>query len=179
MTKNTLFYLLIFTILFGFSSCATDPLLRKYIVGNWQPVRIGGMDIKKLLPAEDTLPHQYSAEEVKMMIEFKQNLSTRGPDGTLQKSTGADFSQMLNEAGTAYKFISDGFGARINPVHPMKGSWKLKNKGKKLVLTDVKTKEQFTLLIDSLSSKKMVATNKNLPNGLKINYIKGEEDGSH
>jgi hypothetical protein len=178
MIKNTSSYLLIFMILLGISSCATDPLLRKYIVGDWRPVKVGTMDLQKLLPKDDTVPYQYTQEEIKMMIELKQSLSRKAADGTLQKSTGTDFSIMLTEANTAYNFTSKGIGIRYHPYQPIKGKWKLKNKGTRLVLTDLKTKEQFILKIDSLSSKKMVATNNNLPNGLKITYIKGNEDGS-
>ncbi len=117
---------------------------------------------------------QYTEEDYKMLLDLKQNLSKPDANGTFQKSTSADLSLLVNEASTSYKFTSEGFGARFNPGQPIKGKWKLKKKGTKLVLTEVNTQEQFILLIDSLSSNKMVATNKNLPNGLKITYIKGK-----
>jgi hypothetical protein len=174
MKKNTGFYFLIFTILFGLSSCATDPLLRRYIVGNWQPVKLGSMDINKLLVSDGTPPRQLTQEDYKMLIDLKENLSKTAANGAIQKSTEADFSSMVNEASTSYKFTSGGLGARDNPKQPIKGTWKLKKKGTKLVLTEVNTKKTFILLIDSLSSNKMVATNKNLPHGMKITYIKGK-----
>jgi hypothetical protein len=174
MKNNTIFYFLIFIILLGLQSCATDPLLKRYIVGSWQPVKLGSVDIKKLLPRDDTLPQQFTQEERKMLLDLKQNLSKPGANGTSQKSTVADLSLLINEANTSYKFTSEGFGARFNPGQPIKGKWKLKKKGTKLILTEVNTQEQFILLIDSLSSNKMVATNKNLPNGLKITYKKGK-----
>ena len=168
-------------ILFGLSSCATDPLLRSYVVGTWQPVKIGSVDIKNLLPRDDTLATQYTEEDYKMLIELKTQAKQSG-EGTSQTSTGADgsapkapvddFLRLLNEANTSYKFATEGHGARFNPDQPVKGTWKLKKKGTKLVLKDMRTKEPFIILIDSLSSKKMVATNKYL-NGLKITYIKG------
>lgn len=174
MKKNTFFYLLIFMILFGLPSCATDPLLRRYIVGAWQPVKLSSIDINKFLSSDGTPSQQFTQEDYKMLLDLKQNLSKTAANGTIQKSTGADFSLLVNEASTSYKFTSEGFGARSNPEHSLKGTWKLKKKGTKLVLTEVNTKEQFILLIDSLSSNKMVATNKNLPNGLKITYLKGK-----
>ena len=168
-------------ILFGLSSCATDPLLRSYIVGTWQPVKVGSVDIKKLLPADDTLVQQYTQEDYQMLIDLKtlakqlgegSSQTSIGEDGSAPKLPGDDFLILLNEANTSYKFAKEGYGARFNPDQPVKGKWKLKKKGTKLVLTDDRTKDQFIILIDSLSSKKMVATNRNL-NGLKITYIKG------
>jgi hypothetical protein len=174
MRKNTILYLMIFTILIGFQSCTTSALLRSYIIGPWQPVKAGSMDIKKLFPMDDTLTHQYTEEDYKMLTDLKQNLSKAGAGGTSQKSTMKDFNNMITEIATSYKFTKEGIGARENPTQPFKGKWKLKKKGTMLVLTDISTKEQFILLIDSLSSKKMVATNKYLPKGLKITYIKGQ-----
>jgi hypothetical protein len=174
MRKNTFFYLMIFAVLTGLQSCATDQLLKSYIVGPWQPVKAGSLDIKKLFPMDDTLPHQYTEEDYKMLTDLKQNLSKAGVGGTSQKSTMKDFNNMVTEIATSYKFTKEGIGARDNPAQPCKGKWKLKKKGTMLVLTDFGTKEKFILLIDSLSSKKMVATNKNLPKGLKITYIKGQ-----
>jgi hypothetical protein len=161
---------IIFAILMGLSSCATDPHLRRYIVGGWQPVKLGSIDLQKLVPRDDTLPQQYTDEDYKMLLDLKQNLSKTAPDGTYQKGTGEDYSSLINEANTSYKFTSDGFGARLNASQPMKGKWKLKKRGTKLILTEINTQEQFVLTIDSLSSTKMVATNKNLPKGLKVTY---------
>lgn len=173
---------MIFTILLGLSSCATDPHLRSYIVGVWQPVKIGSVDIKKLLQRDDTSAHEYTQEEYKMLLDLK-NMSkqvadgtsqTIGEDGTAPALPQTGLSRLINEANTSYKFTADGFGARFNFEHPIKGKWKLKKRGTKLILTEINTQEQFILLIDSLSSNKMVATNKNFPNGLKITYVKGK-----
>ena len=174
MTKNKIFYLLIFIILFGFSSCATDPLLRKYIVGAWQPVKLGSVDITKFLPRDDTLQHQFTQNDYESMLEIKKSLKPQDAvsDGSSPES---GLTQMLHEASTPYKFITQGYyGERMNPGHPIRGTWKLKKKGTKLVLTDATTKEQFILVIDSLSSDKMTATNKLLPNGLKVTYLKNK-----
>ena len=173
MKKNTIFYFLILLILFGSSSCATDPLLRRNIIGVWQPTKVGAIDIQKLIPRDDTIAQVFSESDYKTMTDLKQSLSKPDGTGAIQKSTGADFKLMVNEAMTPYRFTSDGFAARDNPRQPLKGKWKLNKKGTTLTITDVNTNEQFILLIDSLSSNKMVATNKNL-NGLKITYIKGK-----
>jgi hypothetical protein len=173
MKRNLVFYFLIFTILYGLSSCATDALLKRNIVGVWQPIKIGTIDIQKLMQTGDTTVQQYTQEDHQMLLDLKKSLSKPSGNGTSQKSTGADFSLLVNEASTTYRFTSDGFGARDNPGEPLKGTWKLKNKGTMLIITDVNTKQQFILRIDSLTSKKMVATNKNLK-GLKVTYLKGK-----
>ena len=176
MKKNTFFNLLIFVILIALSSCATDPLLRKNIVGEWNPVKIGSVDLLKIIPAGDEAVPQYTPEDVKTLNELKQNLSKTNADGAMQKSTGDDFLRLLSEANTSYVFREEGFGGRLNPEQPLKGTWKLKKKGTRLILTDDRTKEQFVLIIDSLSSRKMMATNKNLPNGMKVTYIKQTDE---
>jgi hypothetical protein len=174
MKKNTVFYLLIFSILFGLSSCATDPVLKSYIVGAWQPVKLGSINLQRVLSGGDTLARQYNEEDAKMLTELKMRLSNSSPNGTVKKTTSADFSLLFKEAGISYKFTKEGFGARANAEQPIRGTWKLKKKGTKLILTDLTTKEKFILLIDSLSSKRMVATNKYLPDGLKITYLKAK-----
>jgi hypothetical protein len=174
MRKNTFIYLMIFTILVGFQSCATDQLLKSYIVGPWIPVKAGAIEIKKLFPENDSVARQYNEEDRKMLTELKQNLSKTGAGGTSQRSTEKDFANLINEIKTSYKFTKEGFGARDNQLQPIKGTWKLKKKGKILVLKETVTKQQFILEIDSLTSKTMVATNKNLPKGLKITYMKGQ-----
>jgi hypothetical protein len=176
MKKNTFFYLLFFAILFAFPSCATDPLLRKYIVGQWNPVKIGSVDLIKIIPAGEVDVPPYSQEEYKMLTDLKQNLSKTNAEGSSQRSTEEDFNRLLSEANTSYIFRNEGFGGRLNPEQPMKGKWKLKKKGTRLILTDDRTKEQFVLIIDSLSSRKMIATNKNLPNGMKVTYIKQTDE---
>jgi hypothetical protein len=173
MKKNSIFYFFIFTILLGLQSCATDPLLRSHIVGNWQPVSLGSLDVKKLWPSDGTVAEPTTPEDNKMLIDLRQGMLKPDANGIMQKFTGEDFSRLISEATTSYRFTSDGAGARVNPEHPMKGEWKLNKKGTKLTLTNPDTKEKFILLIDSLSSNKMVATNKNLPNGLKVTYSKG------
>ena len=172
MKKNTVFSLLIFSILFGLSSCATDPLLQGYIVGAWRPVKLGSIDLQRVLSGGDTLARQYNQEDIKMLTELKKSLSNPSSTGTLKNTTKAGFSLLFKEAATSYKFTSEGYGARDYAGQPIRGTWKLKKKGTKLILTDLTTKEKFILLIDSLSSKRMVATNKNLPDGLKITYLK-------
>ena len=173
MKRNLVFYFMIFTILYGLSSCATDALLKRNIVGVWQPTKIGTIDIQKLLPGDGTIVQQYTQEDHQMLLDLKKSLSKPAGNGTSQKSTGADFSLLVNEASTTYRFTSDGFGARDNLGEPLKGTWKLKNKGTMLIITDANTKQQFILRIDSLTSNKMVATNKNLK-GLKVTYLKGK-----
>ena len=171
MKKNILHYFIIFIILSSLTSCATDQLSRKYIVGNWQPVKIGSVDIQKLFPRDDTLAHQYTEDDYKLLLDLKQTAAKLGPR---DDASGVDyFSVVLNEVNTSYKFTKEGIGARANSFQPIKGKWKLKKKGTKLILTDYGTQEQFILLIDSLTSNKMVATNKNLPDGMKITYVKG------
>ena len=171
--KKSALYLFFFAILFSTSSCGTDPLLRTYISGEWRPVKFASIDMNKMIPSGDTAVPQYNQEDYKMLTELKQSLSTtNNPDGSGRKSTGEDFTRMITEANTTYIFRREGFGGRLNPETPIKGSWKLKNKGKRLILTDDRTKEQFVINIDSLTSKRMVATNKNLPNGMKVTYVK-------
>jgi hypothetical protein len=171
MGKNIFNYFVILIILSALTSCATDARLRSYVVGVWQPVKLGAVDIKKLLPKDDTLPHQYTQEDLKMLIELKKSASKLDAS----ENSGADyFSVLINEANTSYKFTKEGLGARSNPDKSIKGTWKLKKKGTKLILTDFVTKEQFILMIDSLTSSKMVATNRNLPDGMKVTYIKGK-----
>jgi hypothetical protein len=173
MKKNTIFYFLILTILLGLSSCATNQLFKRNIIGAWQPTKVGAIDIKKFLPRDDTIAQSFNDEDYKMMTDLKQSLSKPDGSGAVQKGTMEDFSLMVNEAITPYRFTSDGFAARDNPRQPLKGTWKLNKKGTTLTITDVNTQEDFILQIDSLSSTKMVATNKNL-NGLKVTYIKGK-----
>jgi hypothetical protein len=171
MKRNIFNYLVIFIFLSALTSCATDARLKGYIVGVWQPVKLGSVDIKKLLSRDDTMPHQYTVEDYKMLLELKMSA------GKLDASenSGADyFSVLINEANTSYKFTKEGLGARSNSDQPLKGKWKLKKKGTRLILTDFRTKDQFILMIDSLTSGKMVATNKNLPDGMKVTYVKGK-----
>jgi hypothetical protein len=171
MKKNVVNYFVIFIFLSALTSCATDARLKSYIVGVWQPVKLGAVDIKKLLPRDDTLSHQYTAEDYKILLELKMSAGKKDAS----ENSGADyFSILINEANTSYKFTKEGFGARSNPDQPIKGTWKLKKKGTRLILTGNETKEQFILLIDSLSPGKMVATNKNLPDGMKVTYVKGK-----
>ena len=175
MKRNTVFYFMIFIIMFGLTSCATDPLLRGYIVGSWQPSKFGRTDPQKLLDAGEVMEDsQYTMEDQKMLDDLKHNLIKPDAKDTLQRSIGDEWTIMVNEINTSYMFSSEGSGSRLNPDHPLKGTWKLNKKGKKLVLTGFDKKDQFILLIDSLSSNKMVATNKNLPNGLKITYLKNK-----
>jgi hypothetical protein len=172
MKKNSLIYFLVFAILFAVSSCATDSHLKSRIVGVWKPVKIGSIDIQKLVPRDDTIAQKYTEDDKKMLLELKGSSSKPSAGGTPGKSTIKDFSQLINEANTTYKFTKEGLGARDNPQQPIKGTWKFKNKGTKLVITDERAQQEFVLQIDSLTSDKMVATNKNMPNGLKITYIK-------
>ena len=174
MKKNTILYFFIFTILLGFQSCATDPLLRSHIIGTWQPVSLGSVDVQKLWPSDGSVAEQATPEDNKRLIDLKQSLSNQSANGILQRSTAEDFERLISEATTSYRFTSDNLGARVNPEQPMKGEWKLNKKGTKLTLTNPETKEKFILLIDSLSSNKMVATNINLPNGLKVTYSKSK-----
>ena len=176
MKKNTIFYLLFFAILFALPSCATDPLLRKYIVGQWNPVKVGSVDLKKIIPSGEEEVPKYTQEDYKMLTELKQSLSKTNADGVMQKSTGDDFLRLLSEANTSYVFRNEGFGGRLNPENPQKGKWKLNKKGTKLILTDERTKEKFVMVIDSLSSRKMIATNKNIPSGMKVTYVKQTDE---
>ena len=172
MKKRALHYLLIFTIILSVSSCATDPLLRKYISGEWRPLKLGSLDLQKVIPDGDAEVPQYTQEDMNTLTELKETLSVKNPDGTVKKSTSEDFDRMIAEASTSYIFRSDGYGGRVGPLQPVKGTWKLKKKGTRLILKDEKTKEQFVLIIDSLTSKRMVATNKYLPGGMNITYLK-------
>lgn len=173
MRKNTIFYFLILMILLGLSSCATNQIFKRNIIGAWQPTKVGAIDINKFLPRDDTIAQSFNDEDYKVMTDLKQTLSKPDGSGTIQKGTMEDFSHLINEAITPYRFTTDGFAARDNPMQPLKGTWKLNKKGTTLTITDVNTQEDFILQIDSLSSTKMVATNKNL-NGLKVTYIKGK-----
>jgi hypothetical protein len=131
------------------------------------------MDIKKLLPRDDTIAQSFDKEDYEMMTNLKQTLSKPDESGAIHKSTKEDFSNLVNEANTPYRFTSEGFAARDNPRQPLKGTWKLNKKGTMVTITDVNTQKDFSLQIDSLSSTIMVATNKNL-NRLKVTYIKGK-----
>jgi hypothetical protein len=176
MKKNTFYYLLIFGILFTLSSCATDPLMRKNIIGVWVPEKFGTMDMRKLIPDGDSAGPQYSESDYKMLNDMKESLSKTGSEGKVEKGSEDDFSRMIMEASTTYAFREEGIGGRMSPVNPVKGKWKMKKKGTRLVLTDDLTKDQFVLIIDSLTSKRMVATNKYLPNGMKISYKKESDE---
>jgi hypothetical protein len=172
MKKSIFNYSVIFIILAALTSCATDARLKGYVVGVWQPVKIGAVDIQNLFQRDDTLPHQYTEEDYKILLDLKMSAAKQNAS---ESSTGADyFSVLINEVNSSYKFTKEGLAARANPDQPIKGTWKLKKKGTRLILTENSTKEQFILMIDSLSSNKMVATNKNLPNGLNVTYIKGK-----
>jgi hypothetical protein len=159
-------------ILLGSSSCATNQLVKRNIIGTWQPTKVGDINIEKLLPRDDTIAQSFNDEDYQMMTDLKQNLSKPDESGAI-KGTMEDFSLLVNEAITPYRVTSNGFAARDNPRQPFKGTWQLNKKGTTLTITDVNTKEDFILQIDSLSSTTMVATNKYL-NGLKVTYIKGK-----
>jgi hypothetical protein len=171
MKKNSAYYFLILMILFGLSSCATNQLVKRNIIGAWQPTKVGAIDINKFVPRDDTIARSFNDEDYKMMTELKQTLAKPDGSGAIQRGTKEDFSLLINEAITPYRFTSNGFAARDNPRQPFKGTWQVNKKGTTLTITDVNTKEDFILQIDTLSSTTMVATNKNL-NGLKVTYIK-------
>lgn len=171
MKKSTL-YLFIITIAVALSSCATDPLLRTYVSGEWKPVKLGSLDIQKIVPDGDIVVPKFTHEDEQVLMEMKNSLSTKNADGTEKKSTSEDYARLIAEANTSYIFRTEGFGGRLNPETPIKGPWKLKSKGKRLILTDEKTKEKFVIIIDSLTSKRMVASNKYIPGGMKVTYLK-------
>jgi hypothetical protein len=171
MTKKTLLSLVAIIIITGMTSCATNKKARSYVVGQWEPYKLGSVEIKKLLPKSDTVSPQYSQEDYNALNDIKKSMGKPSGDGTKKKFTSEDFSALVEEAATTYMFTREEYASRDNIKTPMRGLWKLNKKGNQLTISNLDTPETFVLSIDSLTSMMMIATNPYLK-GMNVTYLK-------
>jgi hypothetical protein len=171
MTKKPFLSLIAILIITGMTSCATNKKARAYIVGQWEPYKLGSVEIKKLLPRADSVALQYSQQDYNALNDIKKSMGKPSGDGTNKKFTSTDFNNLVEEATTTYMFTREEYASRDNVKTPFRGMWKLNKKGNQVTISNLDTPETFVLSIDSLTSVMMIATNPNLK-GMKVTYLK-------
>ena len=172
MTRNKILFLAVILCAAMITSCTTNKAARRNLIGYWNPYKVGTVELKKLQPSDDTIPHQYNQEDYDMMNEMKRSLGKPSGDGT-SKGSSSEFESLIVEASTSYVFSGEGYAGRDNPLRPMRGTWKMNKKGTEVTITDAGSLETFTLSIDTLTPSKMIATNPMLK-GLKVSYFKNQ-----
>ncbi|MFH1937201.1 MAG: hypothetical protein ABIK52_06535 [Bacteroidota bacterium] len=171
MKKIRLIQGLSFALFLSLTAC-TPAKYKTYIVGNWRPAVLESVDSKHYSLTPDSATNQFTGI-AHAFDPIKQSLL----DSNKTRITVEDFMEQIQavtaETRTMYTFSSNGTGTRVVPDGiSMRGTWKLKKRGKLLVLTNPDITQPFKLTIDTLTSTRMVVRNPYMPQGMRLTYIK-------
>lgn len=162
-------------MLLSLTAC-TPAKFNTYIIGRWQPQKIGNHDIYPSTLAEDTELKPISSPDNQALDLLKQSIYDAGKKqkGTTITDMKAQFKKANKESLTTYIFTSPGKGIRVIPGgESMEITWRFKNGGKLLVIKDPGISDRVKLVIETLTMTTMVIRNKsNLLKGITVTYIK-------
>jgi len=172
MNKIRLSQVFVFALFLSLTAC-TPSKFNALIVGTWQPVKLGTLDIQQNNSEGDTTSGIPYLQNNRVLDLLKQSVLETKEKGMTTEDVLEQVKKTIDEPRVVYTFAAKGKGIRIVPGgEPMQGTWKFKNRGKLLVLTDKKNGQSFKLSIDTLTSSKMVVRNVNLPKEMRVTYIK-------
>ena len=165
----------VLALLLSFTAC-TPEKYTTYIIGRWQPEKIGNYDIYPSTLAEDSEQSQHTSQDNQALDQLKQAIykSEQNQKGITVTDLDAMFKTASMESETSYTLFERGKGIRKAPgSESTEINWQLKKRGKLLVISGRGISKRIKFNIDSLSMTKMVVNNQsNLPRGMKLTYSK-------
>ncbi|MBC8315154.1 MAG: hypothetical protein H8E51_06590 [Bacteroidetes bacterium] len=166
---------LVFALLLSLTAC-TPAKFNTYIIGRWQPQKIGNHDIYPSTLAEDTESKPSSSPDNQALDLLKQSIYDAGKKqkGTTITDIKAQFKKANKESLTTYIFTSPGKGTLVIPGgESMEMTWRFKKGGKLLVINGPGTSYRVKLAIETLTMTTMLIRNKSsLLKGITVTYIK-------
>jgi hypothetical protein len=163
--------LVVFT-LFLFLTACTPAKFKTLIVGTWEPVKMEMPNKQRLSIVDDSVKGQPSQYTVEVQTQIKHDLADN-QKGVPTNDLVKQVNQAIDEPYVIYAFTSQGRCTRTLPGgEQIHGTWKFKNFGKRLLISDVENKQSVKLDIDTLTHSKLVARNVIVPKGMSVTYKK-------
>ncbi|TSA28544.1 MAG: hypothetical protein D4R67_03560, partial [Bacteroidetes bacterium] len=136
-------------VLFLFLTACMPEQYTTYIVGKWQPVKLKTPDNMQVT-VPDRRVQQVSPENRQELDQLRQALAEQGKKGMRLEELQSQVRRTFKECATTYSFTAEGTGIRETPGgESMEGTWRLKNRGKLLLLTNADSAQPFKLRIDT------------------------------
>jgi len=152
------------------SSCSTNREVEKLLIGKWNPVTVENLTPNSYQPGAtetvkvDTSTEEGTHKEVSLTLPSHPQGKAAQIERFMENEKRSPVTlSIINNQKTVEKVI---------PGKTLKGTWKLKKKGKRIVIKETETGKSYTFDIVSLSDTTSVFIER-LPLGdLKVKYAK-------
>jgi hypothetical protein len=152
------------------SSCAVNHKVEKQLLGTWKPVTVENISPPAApVPETQTIKVDTSTDpevrkEADVTLPATRDSKAQQMDRLLASEMRSPFMLAIeNNQRLAEKYF---------PGKTIKGTWKLKKKGKRIAFKELQTDRKINIDIESLTDSTLVISEKLPPGDLRIKYAK-------